>query len=427
MTRPPALHQVRRPTETRNICRKVYVPSPQSRYIACSVTLLTILMTLVALILAIPASIFFIECLASLFLRVNPGTARPTDVSVVVLIPSHDEEKGIQNTIAAVQSQLAPGDRLVVIADNCTDSTAQLARATGAEVVERTNDAERGKGYALAFGLERLDANPPDVVLIIDADCWLEPGSIDALVRMTVETNRPVQADYVLSPAKRSPLSMVSVLAFLVRNRVRPRGLRRLNQPCQLDGTGMAFPCEVIRNAPGLGASNVEDLTMGIELALIGHEPLFCAEAGVRSDVPESRPAAMKQRRRWEHGHMATLLRYGPKLVWEGARRGRPGLVALGADLMVPPLALLVGLLLLVLIPSLVLVAFGGATTPLWITGVALGLVGLGVALGWLRYGRAMVPFRYLVLVPAYLLWKVPLYASFLFGRREQKWRRTDR
>ena len=92
-----------------------------------------------------------------------------------------------------------------------------------------------------------------------------------------------------------------------------------------------------------------------------------------------------------------------------------------------PPLALLVGLLLLVAAAAALLVVLDGPTFPLWIAGSALCLVGLGVALGWMRYGREAVPFRYLLLVPVYVVWKIPMYLSFLFGRREQHWRRTER
>lgn len=399
----------------------------ESGYSGHSVTLLTILAALTAAILAIPALIFFVECLASLFLRGERGVDRPPGVSVLVMTPAHDEERGIETTLADVKDQLEPGDRMLVIADNCTDGTARVARGLGAEVIERSDAERRGKGYALAYGLEHVRSRPPDVLIVVDADCHLNPGAIDALVQSVVETGRPAQADYVLEPSQRSPLSMISALAFLVRNRVRPRGLRRLGQPCHLFGTGMAFPWSVIGSAPTFGASLVEDLTMGIELALRGHEPLLCIDAGVRSDLPDSRGAAMQQRRRWEHGHLATIFHFGPKLIREGVRSGRPGLVAMGADLIVPPLALLVGLLVLVFGAACGLTLLGGVAGPAWISGVALAMVGLGIALGWTRYGRAAVPFRYLLIVPLYLLWKVPLYASFLFGRREREWRRTQR
>ncbi|RLB40158.1 MAG: glycosyl transferase [Deltaproteobacteria bacterium] len=390
-------------------------------------TLLVILVSGAAAILAIPALIFFVECFGSLFLPAGKPVARPGGVSVVVLVPAHDEKDGIQPTIAGVQSQLAVGDRVLVVADNCTDDTAELARVSGAEVLERSDPERRGKGYALAFGIDHLEAHHPDVLIIVDADCHLTPGSIDALVQRTVQTQRPVQADYVFHATERAPVSMISALATLVRNRVRPRGLRRLGQPCHLTGTGMAFPWSVLRAAPELGANIVEDLAMGIELALLGHEPVLCIEAGVRSELPTGGHAAMQQRRRWEHGHISTILQHGPRLVREGIRRGRPGLIALGADLIVPPLALLVGQLVLVLGISGLLILFGGPTFPAWIAGAALALVGLGVALGWTCYGRKTIPFWYLLLAPLYVAWKIPLYGSFLFGRREQQWLRTER
>ena len=390
-------------------------------------TLLAICVALGAAMLAVPALIFFVECFASLFLPGGKQVARPEGVSVAVLVPAHDEKDGIRPTIAGVQSQLAPGDRLVVVADNCTDDTAEIARASGAEVLERSDPERRGKGYALGFGIDHLEANAPDVLIIVDADCHLTPGSIDALVHRANQTQRPVQADYVFHPAERSPISMISALATLVRNRVRPRGLRRLGQPCHLTGTGMAFPWKVMLAAPDLDGNIVEDLAMGIELALLGHEPELCIEAGARSELPTGGRAAMQQRRRWEHGHIGTLLQHGPRLIGQGIRRGKPGLIALGADLIVPPLALLVGLLVLVWGISALLILFGGPTFPAWIAGAALALVGLGVTIGWARYGREAIPFRYLLLVPLYVVWKIPLYVSFLFGRREQRWVRTER
>jgi len=391
------------------------------------VNVLTILAAVAAAVLAIPAVVFFVECVASLFLRAGKQVARPEGVSLRVMIPAHDEELGIAATLAEVQSQLAPDDRILLVADNCSDGTAEIALAAGAEVIERVDSEQRGKGYALAYGIDHLASNPPDVLIVIDADCHLIPGTIDALVRNAVETGRPVQADYVLQPTERSPISMISALAFLVRNRVRPRGLRRLKQPCHLDGTGMAFPWRVARSAPDLGGSIVEDLTMGIELALKGHEPVFCIDAGVRSRLPGTESAAMQQRRRWEHGQLATLVQYGPRLICQGISRRRLGLIAMGADLMVPPLAMLTGLLVLVLSAAGVVVVVGGSPVPLWIALVALGLIGLGVGVGWARYGRTEVPLRYLLLVPLYIVWKVPLYFSFLVGRGEKRWRRTDR
>lgn len=390
-------------------------------------TLMAILIAVAAVILSIPSLVFFMECAASIFLPPEKRVSRPEGVSLAVLVPAHDEKRGVGPTVMGIQSQLSGGDRVLVVADNCTDETAKVALAAGAEVIERSDADRRGKGYALAFGIDHLASNPPDVVIVVDADCSLTPGSIDALVRRAIQTQRPVQADYTMSPVANSPISMTSAFAMLVRNRVRPRGLRRLNQPCQLTGTGMAFPWRVMRAAPELGANIVEDLTMGIELALLGHEPVLCIEAGARSELPSGRNAAMQQRRRWEHGHLGTLLHHGPRLIHEGIRQRRIGLIAMGADLLVPPLALLVGLLILVFCMAGLLIVVEGSSVPAWIAGSSLALVGLGITLGWARYGRDTIPFLYLLVMPIYVIWKIPLYASFVLGRRERRWRRTER
>ncbi len=390
-------------------------------------TLLVLFTAIVASILLLPSLVFLLECSFGAFLRQGERPTRREGVSLVILIPAHDESQGIAPTIENVRSQLQPRDRVVVIADNCTDDTAHVAREAGAEVIERHAPDHRGKGYALAFGTDHLQSDPPDVVIIVDADCRLTPGSIDALVETALRSHRPMQADYVSKSVDRSPLSMISALAMLVRNRARPRGLRFFGLPCQLTGTGMAFPWDVLRAAPDLGSNLVEDLAVGIELALLGYEPMLCVHAGVRSELPSGRRAAMAQRRRWEHGQLATLFRYGPRLIGRGITRGRLGLVAMGVDLMVPPLALLVGLLALTAALSVLLAFLGGSAAPGWISLAGLGLVAVGVAVSWARYGRETIPFRYLLLVPLYVLWKVPLYAAFLLGRRERKWQRTER
>jgi glycosyltransferase involved in cell wall biosynthesis len=117
-----------------------------------------------------------------------------------VLVPAHDEEGGIAAALATVVPQLAPGDRLLVVADNCSDGTAAAARAAGAEVVERRSDL-RGKGYALAFGVDHLRAAPPSAVVIVDADCELAPGTLDALAAELARSGRPVQALYLMLAA----------------------------------------------------------------------------------------------------------------------------------------------------------------------------------------------------------------------------------
>ncbi len=197
-----------------------------------------------------------VECVASLFPLRPRIDELPAGATTVLLVPAHDESASIVGTVAALQEDLGPGDRIVVVADNCTDDTAERAKAAGALAIERHDPDRRGKGYALRFGVEWLESNPPSAVVVVDADCRLQPGSIRLLAAQALTLDRPVQAEYTFVPLKRTPLSMVSTLALLVRNRVRPRGLRRLGLPCQLTGSGMAFPWPTLRDAPALRCSS---------------------------------------------------------------------------------------------------------------------------------------------------------------------------
>ena len=114
------------------------------------------------------------------------GYSRPvhTDApapSLVVLMPAHDEAEIIESMVTQALRVMPAGARLLVVADNCKDDTAARARSAGAEVIERTNLELRGKGYALAHGVDHMRAAPPDVVVVFDADCVAAPGSLAAI------------------------------------------------------------------------------------------------------------------------------------------------------------------------------------------------------------------------------------------------------
>jgi cellulose synthase/poly-beta-1,6-N-acetylglucosamine synthase-like glycosyltransferase len=385
-----------------------------------------------AVLLSVPCLVLLTECLVAILpgageysiARVLPGR-RP---SAVVVIPAHNEEGGIAATVAGLRAELGPGDRLLVVADNCDDATAAVARSAGAEAIERRDAGQRGKGFAIVFALDHLAAAPPEVVILVDADCRLSPGGLAHLGRLAATHGRPVQAEYLLAaPERPTPRGVLSALAVLVRNRVRPLGLRRLGLPGHLTGSGMAFPWAVIRGAPGLGANLVEDLVMGLELALAGHPPLACPEVRVSSELPEGDRAALGQRRRWEHGQLATLLRYGPRLVAAGVARRRLDLLALGLDLCVPPLALLVVLLGLATAAAAAAHLAGGSALPLAVLAGALAAVTVAVLGAWMKFGRATLPLRYLAVVPLYILWKVPLYLSLILRGKHRSWERTRR
>jgi len=145
------------------------------------------------------------------------------------LIPAHDEEKGILATLNDIKPQLRPNDRLLVVADNCTDDTAAIAASGGAEVTVRSDPSKIGKGYALDWGINYLASNPPDIVIMIDADCRAAERVIDSLASVCEQKQRPVQSLYLMASPEGSRINhQVAEFAWRVKNWVRPLGLGAL-------------------------------------------------------------------------------------------------------------------------------------------------------------------------------------------------------
>ncbi|MEG3976572.1 glycosyltransferase [Microcoleus sp. herbarium8] len=395
----------------------------QLPFLLVDVVLLTI-----ALILLIPVAVLFLECSAAFLSNLAPtdNTKEPRP-KIAVLIPAYNEAAGIAATISTILPQLTPQDRLLVIADNCTDATAEIARNCGATAIERHDTERKGKGYALDFGLQSIASDPPEVVIMVDADCICEPDSIETLARVSMAKQRPVQATYLMEqPPDPTPKDSISALAFLVKNLVRPSGLKQLGFPSLLTGTGMAFPWLIIRDVPLASGNIVEDMQMSLDLAIAGHPTVFCPEARVTGCLPQQQEAAKTQRTRWEHGHIQTLLTQTPRLATASIEQQRFDLMAIALDLSVPPLSLLVALWLAAFVASIVGAIIGSSAIPAILLGVQGLLILVAIVSAWGKFGRADISGVTLLSVPFYILWKIPLYLGFLL-KRQTNWVRTER
>lgn len=392
------------------------------------ILLINLVLFVVALGLLVPIAVLFIEC--STALLPSRGQAWDREVPrprVAVLVPAHNEALGIGATLEKLLPQLSSSDQLVVIADNCTDETAAIARNVGATVIERQDLDRRGKGYALDYGLRFIEPDPPEVVVLVDADCIVHQGAIDHIARLAATKSRPVQAVYLMEqPANPTPKDAISALAFLVKNLVRPSGLAQLGLPCLLTGTGMAFPWSVIRKAPLASGNIVEDMQLGLDLAIAGYSPIFCPTANVTGCLPQQQQAATSQRTRWEHGHLQTLLTQVPRLLSASIRQRRFDLLAIALELLVPPLSLLVVMWVAATGGAFLTAIFGAS----WIPAIVLAIEGLLIVISivgaWAKFGRADISGLTLLAVPFYILWKIPLYFAFLV-RPQSKWVRTER
>ncbi|GAO34680.1 glycosyltransferase family 2 [Sulfuricella sp. T08] len=389
------------------------------------------LIWLVAVLTSVPMLVVVVEAIAALGFRKREATATATPEKefprTVVLIPAHNEEGVISRSLASMFADLPPNCRLLCVAHNCTDATAETARNLGAEVIEVQDEGRGGKPDALRAGLQWLDASPPDVVVVVDADCVVSEGAVRMLATQAWELNRPVMGAYFFAPSDVDKgLCNLSSLAVLLKNYVRPLGLHALGLPCLLNGSGSAYPFQVIRNAPQGEGSIAEDYQLAIDLLQRGYPTAFVPEARVDGQLPKREETALSQRRRWEHGHMFLVFRTGPRLLLEGLKQLDKNRVALALEVAVPPLAFL-GLMWVVAASlSLGLYVFYGYGGPLgFLAGMAAVFVA-AVLMSWMRFAGVKSTLAALAAVPGYLMWKLPLYRDF-FTRRETRWKKTER
>lgn len=356
------------------------------------------------------------------------GSQNSSRVTYNVLVPAHNEASCIEATLTGLLQEVSSPQQICVIADNCTDSTASIARRHGVRVFERTNTELVGKGYALDFGLRHLAAgSPPEVIVMVDADCQVSPGSIQAIAQRAAIGNRPVQAVYCMaSPPNPSPKDGVSAFAFTVRNRVRAGGLSSLGLPILLGGTGMAFPWQALQQVDIASGHIVEDMKLGIDLAIAGYTPTLATDYSVTGQLPSSEEAATSQRTRWEHGHLESLTTYVPQLLAAAIRQRRLGLVVLALDLAIPPLSLWVMIGVVLTIAAATLVLEGGVLWPLILQLCASGLLVGSIGLAAIKWLPAELSLLQLLSVPLYVLWKIPIYLKF-FGAPQKEWVRTER
>jgi len=398
---------------------------------------MTLILSVLTQLALVPA-VFFLAEIVGAYLpsrRVEKADAnRPSPARTAIVIPAHNESTGIIPTLEDCLRDRQPHDQILVVADNCSDDTASTVTSffeghSNVTVLERNDKERRGKGFALAFGLAALRSAPPDIVVVLDADCRLQSGALDVIVARASQTGRPVQALYLMDRPEPSDSDTrkqgVAAFAWLLINKIRMRGLFRLFDVTRLTGSGMAFPFPLMRDHFTGSASIVEDLALTVQMTRLGVAPIFEPRAVVTSTLPASDKGMVTQRARWERGSISILTNTSWPLLREGLRAGDLRRIALALDIAIPPLTLfLAGLLLLsgfLLVPALF-----GASFPLMLTLMTLVAVAYAIGFVWWSDGRALLPPNELRGLAEFLLQKLQIHG--LRGRQSaEQWTRTDR
>lgn len=387
------------------------------------VSVLWILLALMLALATLPGTLYLaVLTLAGLRRVVPAADQQPLAGPIAIVVPAHNEAAGIARTVDNLLA-IARADgaaTVCVVADNCGDDTAEIARAQGAHVLERHNLTQRGKGYALDHAFTQLASEGFVAYVVIDADTLAEPNLLSVLRRHLGAGALAVQTRYTVLNAEQSPRTRLAELALCAFNALRPRGRHALGWSAGILGNGFALTAQALQQVPYRATSVVEDLEYHLRLIEQGLRVHFADETMVRGDMPVAGSGQATQRARWEGGRLRMLLDHGASLLRRGVS-GQWRFLEPLLDLLLLPLAYHTVLLLALLLIPLS-----------WARG--LGLAGLAVlvlhvlaaaAVGGLSSRRLWLAFW---AVPEYLWWKLRMLRTTVkTSQASAEWERTHR
>ncbi len=389
---------------------------------------LHILLLSVEVALCLPMLYLLTLSLAALFQR-QPGeapTSAPT-THFALLIPAHNEEAVLGAMLASLSALEYP-PKLVdahVVADNCTDATAAIAREAGVFVYERQDTSELGKGYALRWLLGQVEATGRryDAYVVIDADAVVSSNFLREMDTRLQAGQAIIQSQYRVQNSQEAWTAGLRAVAFALFNHLRPLGRTALGWSCGLKGTGMCFSAAVVRQFGWNTFSLTEDVDYHVTLLKAGLRVAYAPTAIVWSAMPTSLKQAQSQQMRWERGRLELVRRHVPHLLWQTLRTGNTALFDAAMEILAPPLSVLAGLIVCCCAAGFLLPSSFGFRLGLALV-VALSLY---VLIG-LRLARLpLAAYRSLLFAPAYIVWKLWVYGVALVAPGERRWVRTQR
>jgi 1,2-diacylglycerol 3-beta-glucosyltransferase len=386
-----------------------------------------------ALSLAVGIAALYRATLAITYLAGVAGRARrrqPTGPGprcrFQVIVPAHDEELLIADLIASIrQARFAQSDiSILVLADNCSDRTAERVRELGEEVVERSDPDNRGKGQALGWLFAQRKFTECDAIALFDADNLVEPDFFSEVAHELAAGARCVQGYYDIANPDESIMTRLLAVTYVMKNLLYNAGKARLGLSVLLMGTGMVFTRATIERF-GWGATSIaEDYEQSLNLAAAGERVRFVHTARTRAQESSSLSQGYAQRQRWLSGRRV-LARRAVEMCRSGIRERSLLMFDIGLDLLMPSYATLLNATLITLVLALSLLPLDA-----WATRVVAGVfvyqvVEVMVALVLLRASpRFLVS---LAFTPVFLVWRGVIDVLALFGHRRDRWARTGR
>lgn len=236
-----------------------------------------------------------------------------------LVVAAHNEEQVIANMVESLTNLNYPKDKysIFVVADNCTDKTAQIARDSGAEVFERFNDTEKGKGFALEWMFDKIYnmERKYDSIVIFDADNIVDKNFLYHINEQNKRGFKVVQGYIDSKNPNDSWVSYSYSLGFWSTNKLFQQSRYNLGLGCQLCGTGFSVAVDVLREI-GWGATCLtEDMEFTMKLCMNNIRVAWAYDAVVYDEKPITFKQSWNQRTRWMQGHADVFCRFFTKCI----------------------------------------------------------------------------------------------------------------
>lgn len=242
-----------------------------------------------------------------------------------VIVAAHNEEQVIDPLLENLQALNYPSELydIHVIADNCTDNTANIARARNVYVHERFNDVEKGKGFALEWMFAKLFAGHKkyDAVAIFDADNLVHPNFLQIMNNRFCKGQKVVQGYLDCKNPEDTWVSATFSICFWIVDHIWHLAKYNIGLSSVLGGTGMCISTDLLKEH-GWGATCLtEDMEFTMKALLQGEATYWAHDAIVYDEKPLTFKQAWHQRKRWAQGHFDVAGRYIPKLLVAGIKQ----------------------------------------------------------------------------------------------------------
>jgi cellulose synthase/poly-beta-1,6-N-acetylglucosamine synthase-like glycosyltransferase len=372
----------------------------------------------------------------------------------LIIIPAHNEERLLGETLASLARLNYPPSLYTVhvIADNCTDRTAEIASEKGAVVHVRNNQELVGKGYALQWLLDQIwkENLPHDALVFFDADSLVSENFLQVMAARLARGETAIQAYYATRAPEKSWNGALRYAALAVIHYLRPQGRMVLGGSAGLKGNGMVFTADVMRRY-AWSASLTEDIELHMAMVLAGERVTFAPDAVVWGEMPDTLTSMRSQHMRWERGRLQMARTYIPTLLKSSIQEMKSGqkqrsflLFDAAMEHIIPPFSVLAGLSGLGLMAGLTINGIRNAsktkkTFPQPRRSGNLDkvnlVIGFAILIGQMVYlisglRQVQAPrFIYIKLLyaPILIVWKLKQYGEAILGRAQLGWVRTAR